>query len=96
MTSSLASIIQDALALLVLGIILGFVGLLLLKEHAKLLRINPRATMSAEVIFMLITHAGAPGYLAAFLLSSAILSGASAFLMLAINLASYFGLFVFS
>ncbi len=57
------------------------------------MRLDPKATMSAETFFMLVTHTGGPGYLAAFLLSGAILSGALAIIMLVVNLSLYFGLF---
>ena len=76
MSAYLASVFQDTLALLVLGLVLALAGLALLREYAKFMRHDPKATMSAEILFMLITHAGAPGYLAAFLLSAAILSAA--------------------
>jgi hypothetical protein len=89
---ALMSIIQSSLTVLVLGVALALVGLMLLREYAKLLRHDPKATMSVEVIFMLITQTGAPGYLAAFLLSAAILCGISALLMLVFNVSSYLGL----
>lgn len=82
--------------MLVLGIVLALVGVALLREYAKFFRHDPRTAMSVEVLFMLITQTGAPGYLAAFLLAAAILCGFSAAIMLVLNLSSYFGILLWA
>jgi hypothetical protein len=85
------SLFQAPVTVLVLGLVLALVGILLLREYAKVFRHDPRTTMSVEVFFALITQTGAPGYLAAFLISGAVLCAASAVLMLLLNVSSYLG-----
>lgn len=89
--TGLWSLFEGPLTTLVLGLALALPGVLLLKQYAPLLRERPRAVMSAEVLTALVTQAGGPGYLAAFLLASALVCGALSFVTLALNVASYVG-----
>jgi hypothetical protein len=85
------SLVEDSAVVLILGMTLVLVGLLLLREYAKIFRHDPQSTMSTEILFALITQTGAPGYLAAFLFAAAILCVVSALMMAGLNIAAYLG-----
>jgi hypothetical protein len=72
-----------------LGVLLAIAGLALLDEYRRLFFEDPRAAMSAEVLFAIIMRSGGPGYLAAFLLAGAMLSFALAISDLIFNISSY-------
>jgi hypothetical protein len=72
-----------------LGLVLAIAGIALLSEYRRAFMEDPRAAMSAEVLFAMIMKAGGPGYLAAFLLAGAVLSFAFAISDLIFNVSSY-------
>jgi hypothetical protein len=73
-----------------LGIVLAGAGISLLAEYRRLFMADPRAVMSIEVLMAIVNRCGAPGYVAAFLLSSAIICFALAIATLTLNAFSYF------
>lgn len=84
------SIVEGPLVSFVLGIVLMIAGISLLAEYRRLFMADPRSVMSVEVLMAIVNRCGAPGYLAAFLIASAILSFGAAFVTLAFNAFSYF------
>ena len=61
----------DALGLIGWGIVIGCVGLLLLREYRRLFFEDPRAAMSLEVLLQVMRASG-PGYLAMMLLFASV------------------------
>jgi hypothetical protein len=84
------SIVEGPLLSFSLGVVLATVGLLLLAEYRRLFMSDPRGVMSLEVLMAIVNKQGAPGYVAAFLLSGAIISFALAIATLTLNALSYF------
>ena len=62
--------IMDGLVLIGCGIVIGAVGLLLLREYRRLFFEDPKAVMSVEVLLQILKTTG-PGYLAATVLFAA-------------------------
>jgi len=86
------SILQGPFVDVLLGSALAYTGLSFLGEYRKLLMSEPKTVMSIEVLMLAVTRAGGPGYIAALLLAGAVLCFLLAFITLAFNLSSYFGL----
>ena len=75
----------------VLGSALAYTAFSFLGEYRKLFMSDPKTVMSVEVLMLAVTRAGGPGYFAAFLLAGSVLCFLLAFVTLAFNLSSYFG-----
>ena len=84
-------LLDGPVAALALAVVLAVFAFALLREYRRMFMASPKSLMSAEVLFQVITGAGGPGYLAAFLLAGAILSVACALIMLVLNVSSYLG-----
>jgi len=82
-------LVDGPLAALALAVVLAVFAFALLREYRQMFMQNPKSVMSAEILFQVVTGAGGPGYLAAFLLAGAALSVACALIMLVLNVSSY-------
>ena len=87
--TALWALSKGSLVTVGLGVLLAIAAFALLNEYRRLFFENPRAAMSAEVLFAIITKSGGPGYLAAFLLAGAVLSFVLAISDLIFNISSY-------
>jgi hypothetical protein len=89
MSSFVWSILEGPLLSFALGIVLTVAALLLFPEYRRLFMVDRKSAMSIEVLMLIATGGGGPGFLVAFLLFAALLSFACGLFSLVFNVSRF-------